>query len=133
MPHFPSTTILSDGSSIQMYTTSPRHVTKLTRDVTNHPLWNPAMERRGGVGDGSEEEAGRLGRFRRRFAEEAAAGSGGAAGAGAAGDKAQQAGADTGAVRFGEEDYEWMSVGGRQARAGTPISKAKAAKGKGKK
>ena len=79
------------------------------------------------MGDGSEEDAGRLGRFRRRFAEDFSAS--------AAASESQDASAagDAGRVRFGEEDLEWMSAGGRQARAGTPISKGKAGKGKGKK
>ncbi|KDN44119.1 hypothetical protein K437DRAFT_247959 [Tilletiaria anomala UBC 951] len=124
VPHFPTTMILSDGSSIQMHTTSPRHVTRLTRDVTNHPLWNPASEKRGnGQGDGSEAEVGRLGRFRRRFAEEAIPASLPSSGA-------RSGSAQAADGRFGEEDLAWMSVGGRQARAGTPISKSKA---KGKK
>ncbi|KAK0552911.1 hypothetical protein OC846_001490 [Tilletia horrida] len=75
IPIFPSLTILADGSSILLQTTSPRHTAKLTRDPTNHPLWNPAMadRRLGGAGgsgdgeDGNEGVSGRLGRFRKRF------------------------------------------------------------------
>lgn len=63
-PHFPNTAILADGSTIQLTTTLPRSVTQLTRDPTNHPLWNPTADRRAGSG---EDEAGRMNRFRKRF------------------------------------------------------------------
>jgi hypothetical protein len=39
---------------------------KLTRDMTNNPMWNPGLWK----SDGAEEEGevtGRLGRFNRRF------------------------------------------------------------------
>lgn len=62
---YPQLVILSDGSSFTSYTTSPSPATlRLTRDVTNNPLWNPASEGRRG---GGEEEGGRLARFRARF------------------------------------------------------------------
>lgn len=67
-PHFPSTTLLADGSSIFLVTTSPRSVTRLTRDSTNHPLWNPALLEKGKGADGfGEDDARRVERFRRRF------------------------------------------------------------------
>lgn len=70
-PRFPSITYLADGSSIAMTTTSPRSVSRLTKDTTNHPLWNPKMLERGlgaasSEGDSGEEQ-GRMERFRRRF------------------------------------------------------------------
>jgi hypothetical protein len=43
---------------------------RLTRDVTNHPLWNSAaVWAKGTAGGEDEEEAlkGALGKFRRRF------------------------------------------------------------------
>lgn len=94
---------------------------RLTRDPTNHPLWNPGLERRAGGED--EDESGRLGRFRRRFggAEDAVA-------AESSGDKGPK-----GRNAFGEQDLDWMSVGGREARAGKPLANKKGAKGKGKK
>ena len=121
VPKFTSTTVLADGSSIQLATTSPRRLTRLTRDPTNHPLWNPGQERK--VGGDADDDSGRLGRFRRRFqeAEAAAAGDG----------KAQPQ--SSGDVKFGQEDLDWMSVGGREARAGSPIAAKKSAKGKGRK
>ncbi|WFD34288.1 hypothetical protein MCUN1_001127 [Malassezia cuniculi] len=104
VPRFPAVVILADGSSIQMTTTSPRHLSRLTRDPTNHPLWNPAMS---GRSEGeSEDDTGRLGRFRRRFADEKA-------------------------VAFDTTDLNWMS-GGREATPGTPLQSGKA-KGKGRK
>lgn len=50
------------------WTTSPRATLKLTRDTTNHPLWVPWL-----AGSNPEDvegaNAGRLGRFRRKFEE----------------------------------------------------------------
>nr|CDI51590.1 conserved hypothetical protein [Melanopsichium pennsylvanicum 4]SNX84060.1 related to MZM1 \ len=121
VPKFSSTTILADGSSIQLATTSPRRLTRLTRDPTNHPLWNPGQERK--IGGDAADDSGRLGRFRRRFegvegvTEEAQKGDNVAAGE----------------VKFGQDDLDWMSVGGREARAGSPLAAKKAAKGKGRK
>ena len=66
LPQFPQRVIRSDGSSFVHWTTSPRSVIKLTRDVTNNPTWNPGMWK----SDSTEEESaitGRLGRFNRRF------------------------------------------------------------------
>lgn len=120
-PHFPQTVILSDGSSIQLNTTSPRSSVRLTRDPTNHPLWNPRLEKKSGAG--SEDESGRLGRFRRRFET--------------AGDVSAQPDADLASIagkskegEFGADDLEWMSVGGREARAGAAVSAKKPVKGK---
>ncbi|WFD01063.1 hypothetical protein MYAM1_003823 [Malassezia yamatoensis] len=109
---FPQRVILADGSSIQLTTTSPRHLVKLTRDITNNVLWNPMMSR--GSQLDTEDDTGRLGRFRRRFAEDAVAAT-----------EVEQK------VSFDEGDLDWMS-GGREAREGTPIS-TKKAKGKGRK
>ncbi|TKY90894.1 hypothetical protein EX895_000892 [Sporisorium graminicola] len=122
VPKFSSTAILADGSSIQLATTSPRRLTRLTRDPTNHPLWNPSQERK--IGGDAGDDSGRLGRFRRRFE--------GLDGA-AVGGQAAEAKVDAGEVSFGQEDLAWMSVGGREARAGSPIAAKKAAKGKGRK
>jgi len=66
VPQFPQHVVRSDGSTFTHWTTSPRSLIKLTRDVTNNPVWNPGMWQR----DGAEEESevtGRLGRFNRRF------------------------------------------------------------------
>lgn len=66
VPQFPQRVIRADGSSFVHWTTSPRSVIKLTRDVTNNPTWNPGMWK----SDSTEEESavtGRLGRFNRRF------------------------------------------------------------------
>jgi hypothetical protein len=70
VPQFPQRIIRSDGSSFTHWTTSPRPLIRLTRDVTNHPLWNVAAALRGeGVSEESEV-TGRLGRFNRKFVEE---------------------------------------------------------------
>jgi ribosomal protein L31 len=69
VPQFPQRVIRSDGSSFTHWTTSPRALIRLTRDVANHPLWNVAAL----LGDGAAEEsevAGRLGRFNRKFVVE---------------------------------------------------------------
>ncbi|KAL4399622.1 mitochondrial respiratory chain complex III protein [Malassezia pachydermatis] len=111
VPRFPSIVILADGSSVRLTTTSPRYLSRMARDYTNHPLWNPAMDRRSDAA--ADDDTGRLGRFRRRFAEEQAAASAQAA------------------VSFDEDDLSWMS-GGREARPGAPVQ-AKKGKGKGRK
>lgn len=116
VPRFPGVVILSDGSSVRMTTTSPRHITRTTRDFTNHPLWNPMSS--GRSESDADDDMGRLGRFRRRFA--------GAEAAGAATESQQPA-----AVSFDESDLSWMS-GGREAKPGAAMQ-TKKGKGKGKK
>lgn len=116
VPQFSSTTILADGSSIQRTTTSPRRIVRLTRDPTNHPLWNPRQERK--VGGDGDDDSGRLGRFRRRFQEAEAAVIDVEAQTESA---AQDAGSD---VQFGQEDLDWMS-GGQMARAGSSMAPTK--------
>ncbi|KAI0315215.1 hypothetical protein OF83DRAFT_373223 [Amylostereum chailletii] len=69
VPQFPQKVIRSDGSSFIHWTTSPRSLLRLTRDVTNAPVWNISIL----TGEGAQEESattGRLGRFNRRFAQE---------------------------------------------------------------
>src|ERR1700722_8300720 len=66
VPQFPQRVIRADGSSFPHWTTPPRALLRLTRDVTNHPLWNIAALRGEGVAEESEV-AGRLGRFNRKF------------------------------------------------------------------
>ena len=69
VPQFPQRVIRADGSSFTHWTTSPRSLIRLTRDVTNHPLWNVSAL----TGEGAMEESevtGRLGRFNRKFVEE---------------------------------------------------------------
>ncbi|KAN0125865.1 hypothetical protein V8E52_001072 [Russula decolorans] len=69
VPQFPQRVIRSDGSSYTHWTTSPRPLIRLTRDVTNNPLWNVSAL----MGEGAAEEsevAGRLGRFNRKFVVE---------------------------------------------------------------
>ncbi|KAL7271239.1 hypothetical protein RUND412_006007 [Rhizina undulata] len=56
--------ILSDGSSFKQLTTSPRGVIRSTKDVRNHPMWNPSMKE---LADVEEDEAGRLRAFRERY------------------------------------------------------------------
>lgn len=60
---FPQTVVMTDGSTFTQWSTSPRSVIRLTRDVNNNPLYRPGSE----GDDQLEDEAGRLGRFRRRF------------------------------------------------------------------
>jgi ribosomal protein L31 len=69
VPQFPQRVIRSDGSSFTHWTTSPRPLIRLTRDVTNHPMWNVSSL----MGEGAAEESevtGRLGRFNRKFVVE---------------------------------------------------------------
>ncbi|KAF8313841.1 hypothetical protein DL93DRAFT_2080736, partial [Clavulina sp. PMI_390] len=69
---FPQTVVMTDGSTFTHWTTSPRSVFRLTRDVNNNPLYRPGNE----GDDQLEDEAGRLGRFRRRFEGVSGAGEG---------------------------------------------------------
>jgi Ribosomal protein L31p, N-terminal len=68
VPIFPQRVVLSDGSSFTHYTTSPRSRIRLTRDLTNNPLWNYGMSK-GGLFEDEEGSSGRMGRFRRKFEE----------------------------------------------------------------
>lgn len=56
--------MLSDGSSYKQLTTSPQGVVRSNKDVRNHALWNPSLQRLLSV---EEDEAGRLKRFRDKF------------------------------------------------------------------
>ena len=68
MPKFPQKVIRSDGTSFTHWTTSPKSLVRLTRDITNNPHWNT-----GNPSDRSIEEesgsTGRMGRFNRKFEE----------------------------------------------------------------
>lgn len=66
VPHFRQRVILSDGSTFTHMTTSPRSILRLTRDLANNPFWSPSST---DVSFG-DEEAGRMGRFKRRFGGE---------------------------------------------------------------
>jgi ribosomal protein L31 len=61
-PVFKQTVVMSDGASYQRYTTSPRDVFRLSKDIRNAQLWNPDMGKRL-----SNEESGRMARFANRF------------------------------------------------------------------
>ncbi|KAF9513854.1 hypothetical protein BS47DRAFT_1329154 [Hydnum rufescens UP504] len=61
--HYPQLVVLTDGSTYTRWSTSPRSVIRLTRDLNNNPLWSPGQER----SDELEDETGRMGRFRKRF------------------------------------------------------------------
>lgn len=56
--------MLSDGSAYTQLSTSPRGVIRSTKDVRNHPLWNPTLHK---LADIEEDEAGKLRAFRERF------------------------------------------------------------------
>ncbi|EIW70090.1 hypothetical protein M231_00669 [Tremella mesenterica] len=91
---YPQRIILSDGSTFTSYTTAPSPSTvRLTRDVTNNPLWAPGSDVRGS--DGGEDT--RLGRFNKRFGKEVSMDENGEKGEGVGG--------------YGLEDMEWMSEG----------------------
>ena len=60
---FPQLVVMTNGSTYTHWSTSPRSVVRLTRDVNNNPLWRPGSEGE----DQLEDETGRLGRFKRRF------------------------------------------------------------------
>ena len=106
---FRRTVLLSDGSSFTIHHTAPAPSRfALARDITNNPLWAPGTDVRGQLG-----EEGRVGRFRRRYAE--AEGTNGAGGADAQG--AQGA--------YGSEDLGWMSEGATEEVVGTKAAKKK--------
>ncbi|KAF7982617.1 hypothetical protein HWV62_27029 [Athelia sp. TMB] len=65
VPHFPQRVIRADGSTFVHHTTSPRSLMKLTRDLTNNPLWNAA--KMSGARMDEELVGGAVGRFKRRF------------------------------------------------------------------
>ncbi|KAH9937915.1 uncharacterized protein BXZ73DRAFT_100130 [Epithele typhae] len=67
VPVYPQRLVRVDGSTVVHLTSSPRAAMRLTRDTTNHPVWNATRF----VGMEAEEDGltGRLGRFSRRFAE----------------------------------------------------------------
>ncbi|THH14033.1 hypothetical protein EW146_g6248 [Bondarzewia mesenterica] len=97
VPQFPQKVIRSDGSTFTHWTTSPRSVIRLTRDVTNNPLWNVSAL----TGEGAAEESattGRLGRFNRRFVEVGAS---------------------------GEQEIDWMGEAEAPAAAAAPEKKKK--------
>ncbi|KIO25638.1 hypothetical protein M407DRAFT_244012 [Tulasnella calospora MUT 4182] len=66
VPQFKQRVILSDGSTFTHFTTSPRTTIRLTRDLTNNPFWAPGRD---GIAAG-DDEAGRMGRFKKRFGGE---------------------------------------------------------------
>ncbi|KAF9219891.1 hypothetical protein BS17DRAFT_682417, partial [Gyrodon lividus] len=77
VPHFLQHVTRADGSTFTHWTTSPRSKIVLTRDTTNHPLWN-ATERVSGASsennqDEEDEGTGRMGRWKKRFGEDIAA------------------------------------------------------------
>jgi ribosomal protein L31 len=67
---FAQRVVRSDGSTFVHWTTSPRQQIRLTRDVTNHPVWNPAERTSGEAEEEEGKTTGRLGRFSRRFGDE---------------------------------------------------------------
>lgn len=137
---YPQKVVLSDGSTFTAYTTAPTPaIIRLTRDVTNNPLWAPGTDTRG-VGEGVEE--GRVGRFRRRFGgDQSQAGTQGEEGVEAQRDgeegaveshemdAAPQVGKRT--ETFGLGDFDWMSEGAKEEKIGA--KDVGGGKGKGKK
>ncbi|KAI6108987.1 hypothetical protein EV401DRAFT_394392 [Pisolithus croceorrhizus] len=76
VPHFPQQVIRADGSTFTHWITSPRSRIVLTRDTTNHPLWNATERLCGGSSvltqDEEDEGTGRMGRWRKRFGDDVA-------------------------------------------------------------
>ncbi|KAG8788722.1 hypothetical protein FRB91_002505 [Serendipita sp. 411] len=63
IPTYPQKVTLSDGSTFMHWTTSPKSSIRLTRDISNSPLWTLSTTRSGQ----EEDVSGRLGRFQSRF------------------------------------------------------------------
>jgi len=62
VPLFPQKVMLSDGSTFTHYTTSPRSYIRLTKDISNSPLWTLSSQRAA-----EESLMGRVGRFKQKF------------------------------------------------------------------
>ncbi|ORX40950.1 hypothetical protein BD324DRAFT_612656 [Kockovaella imperatae] len=119
---FRQTVSLSDGSVIYTNTTAPSpQIIRLTRDVTNNPVWSPGIRARGA----EEDQEGAVGRFKRRFegmdlgsSESPATSKGGEGGS---------------AQAQSDDDLSWMSEGGREEKAPKiPEKKVTTTKGKKK-
>lgn len=68
VPTFRQRVSRSDGSTFVQMTTNPKTSIRLTRDLTNSPLWTEAaLAGRGSALD--NDETGRVGRFRSRFGD----------------------------------------------------------------
>lgn len=91
-PLFSQQVVLADGSSFTHWTTSPRSVYKLTKDLSNHPLWYPNRV----ASRDLQDEFGRIGKFKSKYA-----------GFSAGDDDAEGAG---GSAFVGELE-DWMSEG----------------------
>ncbi|TVY32965.1 hypothetical protein LOCC1_G008688, partial [Lachnellula occidentalis] len=65
-PHIPYTFTQSqtDGSTFTLRTTSPSPLFRTTKDIHNHPLWNPSLS---SLRNQEQDEAGRLRAFRNKF------------------------------------------------------------------
>ncbi|KAG6334902.1 hypothetical protein ID866_4183 [Astraeus odoratus] len=74
VPHFPQHVTRADGSTFTHWTTSPRSRIVLTRDTTNHPLWNATERICGGSAalaqEEEEEGTGRMRRWKRKFGDD---------------------------------------------------------------
>ncbi|KAG8923206.1 hypothetical protein FRC01_013059 [Tulasnella sp. 417] len=104
VPQFKQRVILSDGSTFTHFTTSPRTTIRLTRDLTNNPFWAPGSD---GIAAG-DDEAGRMGRFKKRFGgEETEDGMGGFE------DLVRNAGAGASVVSTAIEKAAKANVGGK--------------------
>lgn len=126
-PMYAQKVVLSDGSTFTAYTTAPTpQIIRLTRDVSNNPLWAPGTDKRG-LGDGSEE--GRVGRFRRRF---------GGVEENETGETEEPITALDDAIppkrqeAFGLGDFDWMSEGATEEKFGSKDAAAKGKAGKRK-
>lgn len=125
---FPQKVVLSDGSTFTSYSTAPTpQIMRLTRDITNNPLWFPGME--SASKDGSME--GRIGKFRRRF--DAAQQQQPQTQAQGEAEDAEVAAQDKAHSAFSAADLSWMSEGAEEDKTADwqrgGIKKAKKGKG----
>jgi len=126
---YPQKIVLSDGSTFTSYTTAPTPSTiRLTRDVTNNPLWKPGADRRGLGEDGG----GGGGKFRRRF-EGVHLGGISSAQESEVPEEADGVRVGEREISFGEVDLEWMGEGAREEKAPKVRERTGAAKGGKKK
>ncbi|KAI9206723.1 uncharacterized protein BJ171DRAFT_496666 [Polychytrium aggregatum] len=59
---FRQTIVHSDGSTINFKSTSPKVLIKMTKDVRNHPLWNPAL-------NVLDDQSGEISKFKKKFGD----------------------------------------------------------------
>ncbi|KAF9007117.1 hypothetical protein BDQ17DRAFT_1540159 [Cyathus striatus] len=66
VPKYPQVVVRADGSSFTHWTTSPRSIIRLVRDLTTNPVWNGNNSNLSAF-DEESGSTGRMGRYNRKF------------------------------------------------------------------